>query len=102
MTIMSWGNSAGTKGRCDGRCQRAKKNKCGCMCGGQFHGANNRPGGLQQALQDHAEAVMEGAKRRAEAEGKTMNFTHILRERDRLHAASLQPSLPAFAETVSN
>ena len=58
MTIMTWSNGKGHKGRCDGGCHGAKSSKCTCICGGRFHGANHRPGGLKKALEDAGEEVL--------------------------------------------
>jgi hypothetical protein len=71
---MSWGNSDGIKGRCDAKCHGAKEPKCECMCGGAFHGAAHRPGGLDKALKDYWEPVLEQAKERAEREGVQLEF----------------------------
>lgn len=32
------------KRRCDAVCHKAKHGKCGCICGGKFHGATVQPG----------------------------------------------------------
>ena len=53
MTVMSWGNSEGTQGRCDEKCHSAVGPDCHCMCGGRYHGANLRPGGLPGAMKDY-------------------------------------------------
>jgi len=39
------------------------------MCGGAFHGAAHRPGGLEQAIEAFWEEVIEQAQERAEQEG---------------------------------
>ncbi len=36
VTVMTWATSGGSKGRCDGRCHKAKYSKCACVCGGGF------------------------------------------------------------------
>ena len=69
VTAMTWGNSEGTKGRCDAKCHNATKDDCDCMCGGRYHGANNKPGGLEKAVQEHSEEVFEAAKRKAAEQG---------------------------------
>lgn len=44
-TIMS----SGTR-RCDAVCHRATKDKCGCICGGKYHGsAVRQPAALEEA-----------------------------------------------------
>lgn len=57
-TVMSWGNSDGTQGRCDARCHDAKEPECVCMCGGLFHGTK-RNGTFDQVLEAHGQEVME-------------------------------------------
>ena len=68
-TVMTWGNSEGIKGRCDDNCHSAKEPKCVCMCGGRYHGAANKPGGLEQAVKEFGKEVLEAAERKAR-EGK--------------------------------
>ena len=68
-TIMTWGNSSGIQGRCDDRCHNAKKPQCDCMCGGRYHGANRKPGGLEAEVRKHGEEVLKEAKARAERDG---------------------------------
>jgi len=68
-TLMQWGNSEGIKGRCDAKCHNAKEPKCECMCGGRFHGKANQAGGLEKAVKEFWEEVVERAKERAEQEG---------------------------------
>lgn len=68
-TLMQWGNSEGVKGRCDAKCHNAKEPKCECMCGGRFHGKAREPGGLEKAVKEFWEEVVERAKERAEGEG---------------------------------
>lgn len=56
-TLMSWGNSDGTKGRCDAKCYCAESPFCDCMCAGKNHGV-----GLRQAVENtrvHAEDLLE-------------------------------------------
>ncbi len=67
-TVMSWGNSEGTKGRCDAKCHNARRVECSCMCGGHFHGAS-RDGTLQEEIRRHGEEILREARRRAAAEG---------------------------------
>ena len=69
MTVMTWGNSEGTQGRCDAKCHNATEDTCTCMCGGAYHGAAHREGGLEQAMQDREEQIVEGIKKRAEGKG---------------------------------
>ena len=52
MTLMSFGNSEGTR-RCDERCYGATGGTCDCICGGANHGK-----GLAQAMVN-AQAVAE-------------------------------------------
>ncbi len=73
-TLMQWGNSEGIKGRCDDKCHAAKEPDCQCMCGGRFHGAHNRSGGLEAAKREYLDEVVETAKARAKAEGMDLQF----------------------------
>lgn len=68
-TLMTWGNSEGTKGRCDAKCHTAKEPECDCMCGGRYHGKANTPGGLESAVEEYSDEVLGEANRRALAEG---------------------------------
>lgn len=36
--------------RCDSTCQLATSKECHCVCGGRFHGAGHRPGGVKAVL----------------------------------------------------
>tara|TARA_Y100000310_G_scaffold143479_1_gene142845 strand:+ start:2338 stop:2565 length:228 start_codon:yes stop_codon:yes gene_type:complete len=38
-TVMTWGNSDGTQGRCDAKCHNAAESECDCMCEGKYHGS---------------------------------------------------------------
>lgn len=68
-TVMTWRNSEGTKGRCDAKCHDAVSPVCNCMCGGRYHGAVLKPGGIEAAVRQYSEEVFETAKAKAEAEG---------------------------------
>ncbi|MDD5701388.1 MAG: hypothetical protein PHU23_04980 [Dehalococcoidales bacterium] len=68
-TIMSWGNSSGTKGRCDARCHNAKGEKCKCMCGGRFHGKSRQPGGVEQAIREAWDSAIPEIERTAASQG---------------------------------
>lgn len=76
-TIMSWGNSSGAKGRCDARCHNAKHEKCKCMCGGKYHGASNRPGGVEQAVKDNWEEAIEDAEKKAQEQGMELDTSRL-------------------------
>ncbi|MBA7581118.1 hypothetical protein ES708_23018 [subsurface metagenome] len=84
-TIMSSGNSSGTKGRCDARCHNAKNPKCVCCCGGRFHGSARQPGGIEQAVRDGWDDNLVEAEKKAKEEGLELeterwakNRQHIL------------------------
>lgn len=79
-TLMTWANSGGEKGRCDQKCHLAKGPNCDCMCGGAFHGAG-RNGTLETKLKEFGEAILEGARRRAEAEGFVLNVSQAASQR---------------------
>ncbi len=68
-TIMTWGNSSGTRGRCDAKCHNAKHDKCKCMCGGKFHGASHHAGGIEQAVKDRWDDAMKIAEQNAQSRG---------------------------------
>ena len=68
-TIMSWGNSSGTRGRCDARCHTARLPECRCCCGGHFHGSANQPGGVEQVVSDFWDAVLDEVEKKAKEEG---------------------------------
>ena len=76
-TLMSWGDNYGTRGRCDARCHNAKHPKCVCMCGGRFHGAAHRPGGLEQAVRDTWEEAIQEAEKKAKAEGMELDTSWL-------------------------
>lgn len=68
-TLMQWGNSEGIQGRCDAKCHNTAEPVCACMCGGRFHGAAGKPGGLDHAIEKFWDEVVEKAKKKAEKEG---------------------------------
>jgi len=72
-TLMSWGDNYGTRGRCD----NAKHPKCVCMCGGRYHGAAHRPGGVEQAVRDTWEEAIGQAKQKAKAEGMELDTSRL-------------------------
>lgn len=74
---MSWGNSEGTKGRCDAKCHNAARPFCGCMCGGRYHGAATRDGGLERAVREHGAEVLAAARERARSEGLDLDARSI-------------------------
>ena len=76
-TIMTWGNSEGTKGRCDASCHNAKYSKCVCMCGGRYHGAAHQPGGVEQAVHETWEDAIQEAERKAKAEGMELDTSRL-------------------------
>ena len=76
-TIMTWGNSEGTKGRCDAKCHGAAGPVCKCMCGGRYHGAARRPGGVEQAVRDTWEEAIEQAEQKAKAEGMELDTSRL-------------------------
>jgi len=71
-TVMSWSNSEGVKGRCDGRCHNAKGTKCRCMCGGRLHG-KARDGTLLEVLDKHAKEIFDAARQRCKEKGFTLD-----------------------------
>ncbi|MBA7594292.1 hypothetical protein ES703_01232 [subsurface metagenome] len=83
-TIMSWGNSSGTRGRCDARCHNAKHPKCVCMCGGRFHGSANQPGGVEQTVRDYWDDVVDEAEKKAREEGLELETERWTKNRQRI------------------
>lgn len=60
-TVFTVCNSDGER-RCDDACLHATRPKCTCICGGRFHGAALKPGGMEvvraavvQHMRDHVE-----------------------------------------------
>ena len=76
-TIMSWGDSSGTRGRCDARCHQAIHPQCVCMCGGRYHGAAHRAGGVEQAVRDTWEEAIQEAEQKAKAEGMELDTSRL-------------------------
>lgn len=76
-TIMTWGNSEGTKGRCDSRCHQAIHPKCVCICNGRFHSSAHRPGGIEQAVRDTWEEAIEEAEQKAKSEGTELDTSRL-------------------------
>ena len=64
-TIITAQSGSGKRRSCNGTCHSAKKEKCTCICGGRFHGAAHRAGGVQQAVEDY----WDEALRNIEAQG---------------------------------
>ena len=98
-TIMSLGDSSGTRGRCDARCHQAIHPQCVCMCGGRYHGAAHRAGGVEQAVRDTWEEAIQEAEQKAKAEGMELD-TSRLRKFIGLEAAN--PGNPANTANRSN
>jgi hypothetical protein len=69
MTVMSWYDSSGLRGRCDARCHEAAEPFCDCMCGGAYHGSS-RNGTFEKVREAHAEVLLEAIDR-----GKKQGFT---------------------------
>jgi len=76
-TIMSWESSGGKRRTCSATCHNAKGSRCRCVCGGRYHGAAHRPGGVEQAVRDTWEEAIQEAEARAKAEGLKLDTTGI-------------------------
>ena len=74
MTLMQWGNSEGWQGRCDAKCHNAKDPDCDCMCGGAFHGAAGRQGGVEAAVREFWDEVTDRAQREADRRGLNLEI----------------------------
>ena len=83
-TIMSWGDSSGTRGRCDAHCHNAKHPKCVCCCGGRFHGSANQPGGVEHAVRDYWDDVLDEAQKKAKEEGLALETERWTKNRQRI------------------
>lgn len=70
-TVMKWGNSEGTKGRCDAKCHNATKPDCDCMCGGRYHGVGEGQK-FRETAREHGLEILKAAEQRAAAEGITL------------------------------
>lgn len=72
-TMMTWGNSEGTKGRCDAKCHTAKSpiDKCKCMCGGAYHGGA-RGDRIQAIRSRFGPEILDRARKRAQDLGYTI------------------------------
>ena len=57
-TILTVGNSEGER-RCTAACQNAMRPECDCVCGGRFHGAARRPGGVAAVQREVAVELLE-------------------------------------------
>lgn len=83
-TVMSWRSSGGSSGRCDAHCHNAKHPKCVCCCGGRFHGSGNRPGGVEQAIRNFWDDVLDEAQKKAEEEGLELETERWSKNRQRI------------------
>ncbi len=78
-TVMSWGNSEGTKGRCDSKCHFARDPDCRCMCGGMYHGSKLN-GTFEKINREQGEKIMEEAKKLAKLQGYQISFNDVQHE----------------------
>lgn len=76
-TLISWGNSEGTKGRCDAKCHGAKDPKCACMCGGRYHGKGVDSPALFEAVKDYGHEVLEAANAKAKELGLELKYADL-------------------------
>ena len=60
-TVVTLGNSDGER-RCTAACHDATGPVCACLCGGRFHGAARKPGGVEEALQEAGEQFLASLK----------------------------------------
>ena len=87
---MSWRTSGGKKGSCNANCHNAKHPECRCACGGKMHGAANRPGGVEQAVRDYWDDVIDEAEKKAKEEGLELETERWAKNRQRI-LGELQP-----------
>jgi len=95
-TLISWETSGGKKGRCDARCHNAKGPRCRCICGGRYHGAALRPGGVEQAVRDTWEEAIQEAEQKAKAEGAELDTSGLRK------LIGLEPAKHPYPSTVAN
>ena len=95
-TVMSWRSSGGASGRCDARCHGAKLPKCVCMCGGRFHGSANRAGGVEQAVRDYWEDMVDEAEKKAKEKGLELETERWAKNRQRILG-----ELPTKAKSIN-
>lgn len=93
---MTWGNSEGTKGRCDAKCHNAKGPVCKCMCAGKYHGSARQPGGVEQAVRDTWEEAIHEAEQKAKAEGMELDTSRLRK------FIGLEPAIHANRANASN
>ena len=56
-TVMTLGDSDGER-RCTAACHEAAGQACACVCGGRFHGAARRPGGVEAVQREVAKHLV--------------------------------------------
>ena len=56
-TVMWWGDSDGTRGRCDAKCHNATGPACRCLCGGRFHGMGRMEGGHKPSVDAYFQEI---------------------------------------------
>jgi hypothetical protein len=77
LTVMTWGNSEGIKGRCDAKCHNATCPHCDCMCGGRYHGTA-RNGTFDAVRIEQGKEILKAARARAQVEGWDFsNFAEV-------------------------
>jgi len=47
------------------------------MCGGRFHGANNQAGGLEKAVEEYQQEVINYANKRLKEEGYELQINNM-------------------------
>lgn len=65
--------------RCDSRCHNAKGKRCGCICGGFFHGKDGAGAANREALH---QATDEAAEKLLEQHGIKKNKTVYIEQRE--------------------
>lgn len=83
-TIISWRTSGGERRSCNASCHNAKHPKCVCCCGGRFHGSANQSGGVEQAVRDYWDTVLDEAQKKAEKEGLELETERWTKNRQRI------------------
>ncbi|GAH98350.1 unnamed protein product, partial [marine sediment metagenome] len=61
-----------------------KHPKCVCCCGGHFHGSAKQPGGVEQAVRDYWDDVLDEARKKAKEEGLELETERWSKNRQRI------------------
>jgi len=71
------------------------------MCGGRFHGSAALPGGVEQAVRDNWEEVLDEAEKKAKEEGLEMETERWAKNRQRILGELPTKSKPVNTEIAT-